>query len=91
MEKYEQEVALKFSYPYEHIGKAKALEELLNKNNVKFRFYESNGGWSHIFVVRRSGYTWNEIMVMINSVMPAKYKKEKTWFNKNNEEVVLCN
>lgn len=90
MEKYEQEVALEFSYPFEHIEKAKALEELFNKKNVKFQFYESNGGWSHKFVVRRSGYNWNDIMVMVNSVMSAKYKKVKTRFNKNNEEVVLC-
>lgn len=90
MEKYEQEVALKFSYPSEYIDKAKTLEELLNKNNVKFRFYESNGNCNHKFVIRKSGYTWNEIMVMINSVMSAKYKKAKTWFNENNEEVVLC-
>lgn len=84
------EVALKFCYPSEYIDKAKALEELLNKKNVKFRFYESNGGWNHEFVVRRSGYTWNEIMGMINSVMSAKYKKVKTWFDENNEEVVFC-
>lgn len=86
-----EEIALRFKYPYEYADEAKAIEKLLDKNKVNFLFYESNGYWGHEFVVRRSGYTWNEIMEMINSVKPAKYKKEKTWFNSNNDEVVFCN
>ena len=79
-----EEVALRFRYPYEYIDKAKELEKLLDEKNIKFLFYESSGYWGHEFVVRKSGYTWNEIMKIINSVKPAKYKKEKTWFNDNN-------
>lgn len=87
---YEEKI-LRFGYPYEDIEKAKELEKLLDKNKVKFLFYESNGYWKHEFVVRKSGYTWNELMKLINSVKPAKYKKEKTWFNDDGEEIVFCN
>ncbi len=85
------EVALKFGYPFGYIADAKALVKLLDQKNVKYLFYESNGYWNHEFIVRKSGYTWNEIMEMINSIRSAKYKKVKTWFNENNEEVAFCN
>jgi predicted adenine nucleotide alpha hydrolase (AANH) superfamily ATPase len=88
---YIEEVALRFEYPYELIDEAHELEKLLDSKKVKFIFYESNGYWKHEFVVRRSGYTWNEIMDMINSVKSAKYKKEKTWFTDEGGEIVFCN
>ena len=90
---YREEVALKFSYPYERIDEAKELERLLDSKNIKFIFYESNGYWKNEFVVRRSGgYTWNEIMKVINSVYaPSNYKKEKIWLNNDGEEIVFCN
>ena len=89
---YKEEVALKFGYPYERIDEAKKLEKLLDSKKIKFLFYESNGYWKHEFVVRRSGHTWNEIMKIINSVYaPSNYKKEKTWFNNDEEEIVFCN
>lgn len=77
---YTQETTLTFGYPYEHIDKARALKNLLDKNNVKYVFSESTGYWNHKFVIRKSGYKWNEIMIMINSIQAAKYKKEKFWF-----------
>lgn len=90
---YKEEVALRFGYPYERIDEAKKLEKLLDSKGIKFLFYESNGYWKHEFVIRRSaGYTWNEIMGLINSVYaPSNYKKEKTWFNNDEGEIVFCN
>lgn len=89
---YKEEIALRFSYPYELIDKSKELVKILNSKKIKFCFYESNGYWNHEFVVRRSGgYTWNEIIKIINSVHASQYKKIKTRFNDNGEEVVICN
>ena len=89
---YREEIALKFSYPYNRIDEAKELVRLLVSKNIKFIFYESNGYWGHEFTVRRSGgYTWNEIMKIINSVYaPSDYKKEKTRFNNDEKEIVYC-
>ena len=86
---YVEEVALRFGYPYEFIDEAHELEKLLDSKKVKFIFYKSKGYYKHEFVVRKSGYTWNDIMDMINSIKPAKYKKEKTWFSDENKEVIL--
>ena len=86
---YIEEVALRFGYPYESIDEAHELEKLLDSKKVKFIFYKSKGYYKHEFVVRKSGYTWNDIMDMINSIKPAKYKKEKTWFSDENKEVIL--
>ena len=88
---YKEETVLKFSYPYERINEAKKLVMLLDSKKIKFIFYESNGYWKHDFVVRRpGGYTWNEIMKVVNSIYPpSNYKKEKTFFNNEGKEIVL--
>ncbi len=91
MENCIEETVLRFKYPYGCTDEAKALERLLDKKSVKFIFYESDGYWDHEFVVRKSGYTWKDVMSMVNSIKPAKYKKEKTWFNQDMDEIVFCN
>lgn len=78
---YVQETALTFSYPYEHIEKARELKRALDENNVKYVFSESTGYYNHTFVVRKSGYKWEEIMILINSIKAAKYTKKKFWFS----------
>ena len=75
------ETVLCFGYPFKYEDNAIKLTEVLQKENIGFIFYKSNGYWNHEFIVRRSGKTWNDIMKTINSVMAVKYKKEKKTFD----------
>lgn len=84
-----EEMALRFKVPFERHEEVEKIENILAANNVKYIAYKSTGYYNHEFVVRRSGYTWNNIMKMVNSVYAPRYRKEKTWFNSEDQEVVI--
>lgn len=72
------EKVLTFKYPFENIAEVNKLKELFANNNVEFICHESDGWYSHEFLVRKSGKKWNELYKMINSVRAAKYEFKKT-------------
>lgn len=72
------EKVLTFKYPFENIAEVNKLKELFSSNNVEFICHESDGWYSHEFLVRKSGKKWNELYKMINSVRAAKYEFKKT-------------
>lgn len=75
------ETVLKFGYPYEMRDKVDELEKILMQKGIRFILYRSDGYWHHEFIVRKTkGFTWNDIMKIVNSVKAPKYKKDKESF-----------
>ena len=70
------ELALHFFYPVEYLDKAEELHDLLDSKGIRHRYYPSEGYYGHEFFIGRTpGYTWNDIMKIVNSVMSAKYDR----------------
>lgn len=72
------ERVLTFKCPYEKKVEKDKLKAEFQQHNIEFICYESNGYYSHEFVIRKSGRKWNDIYKIINSVMSAKYNFKNT-------------
>jgi hypothetical protein len=86
-----KEVILKFTYPSTASEDAQKLCEVLDQNNIEYKCYDKDGtsGYPIQFNVLRSGKTWNDIMRLINSVRPARYKQEKMFVEHNNGQLIF--
>lgn len=75
-----KEVILKFTYPSTASEDAQRLCDVLDQNNIEYKCYDKEGtsGYPIQFNVLRSGKKWNDIMRLINSVRPARYRQEKS-------------
>ena len=71
-----EELTLHFFYPFEYADKADELHSLLDSKGIRHQYYPSNGYYGHEFFIGRTpGYTWNDIMKIVNSVKSAKYDR----------------
>lgn len=89
----EMERVLTFKYPFECLDKVIHLKEVLKEHNIEFICHESNGYYSHEFIVRKSGKKWNDLYRIINSVKPVKYEFKKTYIDLVDgelKEIVYC-
>ena len=86
-----KEMVLTFTYPSHLTDEAQQLCTVFDQNNIEYKCYDKDGtsGWPIQFNVLRSGKTWNEIMRLINSVHPAKYKQEKKYVSRENGTLVF--
>lgn len=70
------EKTLIFKYPGEYQDKIAELSELLEAKGIQFKVYNNGNDWPTDFKVWRSGYRWNDIYKIINSVKAARYRFE---------------
>lgn len=71
-----EELTLHFFYPVEYLDRAEELHDLLDSKGIRHRYYPSEEYYGHEFFIGRTpGYTWNDIMKIVNSVKSAKYDK----------------
>lgn len=71
------EVTLHFRYPEEYTDKAEQLVALLDSKGFRYNYYPEGSYGHEFFIGRAPGYTWNDIMRLVNSVKSAKYDKVK--------------
>jgi hypothetical protein len=48
--------------------------ELLETKKIQYKVYNNGNDYPTTFVVRKSGYTWNELYKLVNSVKAARYR-----------------
>lgn len=73
-----KEMVLKFTYNPAFVEDAKRLCSELDRNNIEYKCYNiDDAGYPIQFNILRSGKTWNDIMHIVNSIRPARYKQEK--------------
>jgi len=87
---YTKETTLDFSLPFKRITEAENIAKMLKDHNIEFVFYKSEGYWNHVFCVRvrKSGYTYNAMMKLINAIYAPKYKKVNHTINDEGKVVV---
>ena len=62
---------LTFKYPIEYQDKADQLEGLFSEKGIQYKRYN---GAAISFTVDKSGYKWNDMYKIINSVKAARYR-----------------
>ena len=82
MEKFtEILLGFEFSSDEDDVKKANILCDLLEENNIDYVGYDIGTGWQPSFLIRRrKGFTWNDIMKLVNSIRSPRYYKKKYTF-----------
>ena len=65
------ERTLIFNYPSEYQDKADQLARLFDEKGIQFKKHD---GAAITFTVRKSGYKWNDLYKIVNSVKAARYR-----------------
>lgn len=68
------ERTLTFNYPGTCQMQTRQLMELLETKKIQYKVYNNGNDYPTTFVVRKSGYTWNELYKLVNSVKAARYR-----------------